>query len=284
MRKFRIVNDEICATIVMKPTPRAEIRGNISEEEELWSWAKAQHPHLAQIFGQYQQVFMKPTGIPPDRAPSHRINLKQESSPISVRPYRGLNLATIKDKFPISVIDELLGELHGAKYFSKLDLQAGYHQILVHPTDVEKTAFRTHNGHYEFLIMPFGLSNTPSTFPALMNDIFRPYLQGFILICFYDILIYNSTWETYLQHLQFVFFILANQQHYVKKEKCCFGTIEIRYLRHIIREGEVRMEPSKITAIEDWPKPTLVTALRGFLGLTGYYRKFIKDYGKIAAP
>ena len=156
---------------------------------------------------------------------------------------------------PIPFIHEILDDLHGAEYFSKLDLRSGYYQIWVRLEDIEKTAFRTHEAHYEFKVMPFGLTNAPATFQATINELFHPYLGKFVLVFFDDILVYNKMWKEHLKHLEEVLSVLEKNQFYAKLSKCTFGQKEVEYLGHIISREGVQVDPNKTRQSKKGPNP-----------------------------
>lgn len=169
--------------------------------------------------------------------------------------FRILNRFTTKNKFPIHVINDLLDELHGTQIFTNLDLRSSYHQIHMKEANILKTTFHTHEGHYEFLVMPFVLFNAPLTFQSLMNHILKPCLQTFDLVFFDDILIYSKSWEAYLQHVAQIIKLLQDHHLFVKKYNCSFGMIEVEYLGHVMGREGVCVNPRKIQAMQDWSRP-----------------------------
>lgn len=159
---------------------------------------------------------------------------------------------------PLLTIDELLDKLYGAKYFYKLDLRSSYHQKLMNPADHFKTAFRTHQGHYEWLVMPFGFSNASASFQCLMNEVFQFALRKFVLVFSDDILIYNPTWIIHLDHLERVLNALQQQELFVKLSPCSFGMLEVDYLDHMMPDNDVSMDNDKVQVVMDWAMPSNV--------------------------
>ena len=198
--------------------------------------------------------------------------------------YRGLNKVTIKNKYPLPRIDELLDQLQGASWFSKIDLASGYHQIAIAEGDVRKTAFRTRYGHYEFVVMPFGLTNAPAAFMKLMNDVFREHLDKCVIVFIDDILVYSRSRGEHAEHLRIVLGKLREHQLFAKLSKCSFWQKKIGFLGHVVSEAGVAVDQEKISAISEWPTPKNATEIRSFLGLAGYYRKYVKNFASIAKP
>jgi hypothetical protein len=198
--------------------------------------------------------------------------------------YRALNSMTVISKYPVPIIDELLDELAGASWFSKMDLRAGYHQIHLAEGEEYKTAFQTHSGHWEYKVMPFGLAGAPATFLGAMNATLAPLLRRCVIVFFDDILVYSDSLQEHIQHLQAVLQLLQRDHWQVKLSKCSFGQQQISYLGHVINKAGVASDPQKIAKVANWPVPVNSKDVRSFLGLAGYYRKFVQHFGIIARP
>ena len=198
--------------------------------------------------------------------------------------YRALNKITIKNKYPLPRIDELLDRLHGATVFSKIDLRSGYHQVRIHPSDIDKTAFNTRYGHYEYLVLPFGLTNAPATFMHLMNSVFADYLDEFVIVFLDDVLVFSRTTEEHKRHVRLVLQRLREHRLYANMKKCEFFQPKISFLGHVVSRDGIGMDPDKVQAIQQWPPLRTVGDVRSFLGLAGYYRKFVYRFSHIAAP
>ncbi|GKA33324.1 putative reverse transcriptase domain-containing protein [Tanacetum coccineum] len=196
--------------------------------------------------------------------------------------YRELNKLTVKNRYPLPRIDDLFDQLQGSSIYSKIDLRSGYHQLRVREQDIPKTAFRTRYGHYEFQVMPFGLTNAPAVFMDLMNRVCKPYLDKFVIVFIDDILIYSKNEKEHEEHLKAILGLLKEEKLYAKFSKCDFWIPKVQFLGHVIDSRGIHVDPAKIESIKDWASPKTPTEIRQFLGLAGYYRRFIEGFSKIA--
>jgi hypothetical protein len=221
--------------------------------------------------------------ISPWGAPVLFIKKKDGSLRLCV-DYRKLNKLTIKDSFMIPRIDDFLDSLGNAKVFTKLDLHQAYHQVRVWEEDKYKTAFRTKYGIYEFNVLPFGLTNAPATFQRLIQHILRKYLNKFVIAYLDDILIYSESVKEHHKHVELVLECLYKNQLHCKPEKCEFFKNSVEFLGHIVKHNQIKMDPRKLDVIKDWETPKSIKDIRRFHGTCNFYRRFIKDFSKIAAP
>jgi hypothetical protein len=240
---------------------------------------------LAELKTQLQDLldkgFIRPSSSPWG-CPAIFVKKKDQTLQMCV-DYRPLNEVTIKNKYPLPRIDILFDQLTGARVFSKIDLRSGYHQIRIRPEDIPKTAFTTRYGLFEYLVMSFGLTYASAHFTYLMNSIFMPELDKFVVVFIDDILLYSKNEEEHARHLRIILTRLREHQLYAKFSKCTFWLEEIQFLGHVLSAKGIAVDPSKVKDILEWKPPTTVHQVRSFLGLAGYYR-FILDFSKLVKP
>jgi len=197
--------------------------------------------------------------------------------------YRQLNKVSIKNKYPLPRIDDLFDQLQGARYFSKIDLRSGYHQLKIREHDILKITFRTRYGHFELLVMSFGLTNAPAVFMDLMNRVFKPFLDSFVAVFIDNILVYLQGREDHVDHLRAVLQTLHQHQLYAKFSKCEFWLESVTFLGHVVSGEGIEVDPQNIAAVKNWLRPTTPTKNRSFLGIAGYYRKFVEGFSTVAS-
>eukprot|EP00833_Pecoramyces_ruminatium_P008145 jgi/Orpsp1_1/1182177/evm.model.c7180000080193.1 len=229
-----------------------------------------------------EKGFIRPSNSPAG-APILFVRKKDGTLRLCV-DYRRLNENTIRDSYPLPLISELFDRLREAKIFTKLDLKSAYNLVRIHEGDEYKTAFRTRYGHFEYLVMPFGLKNAPATFQHFLNDVLGEYLDEFAFSYIDDILIYSRNAEEHKEHVKKVLKRLHENGLYAKLSKCEFSTTKTTFLGHVISDKGISMDPNKVKAIMDWPIPSNITEVQSFLGLCNYYRRFIKNFAEIAKP
>jgi len=252
-----------------KPVSMAPYRMSASELAEL----------KKQLEDLLDKKFVRPS-VSPWGAPVLLVKKKDGSMRLCI-DYCQLNKVTIKNRYPLPRIDDLMDQLVGARVFSKIDLRSGYHQIKVKDEDMQKTAFRTRYGHYEYKVMPLGVTNASGVFMEYMN---RIYLDKFVVVFIDDIVIYSKNEEEHAEHLNIELQMLKEKKLYVKLSKCEFWLSEVSFLGHIISGDGIVVDPSKVDAVSQWETPKSVTEIRSFLDLAGYYRRFIEGFSKLALP
>ena len=293
--RVRALLDEFKDTVFGEPKPGVPRKRGVEHAIQLLPGTQPpparplrhQSEKDAAVMKEYVEAGLKSGILQPSVSPYGSMALivkKKDGSPRVVIDYRALNDVTVKNKYPLPLMDELFDRTHGARYFTSIDLRNGFHQIAIRPEDREKTAFRTRFGHFEYTVLPMGLCNAPGTFMQLMNQVFADMLDRSVLCFLDDILIFSRTEEEHLRHLRTVLTRLRDQELYVKPSKCAFMQREVSFLGHRIGADGLRVAPDKISAVQQWPQPRSVTDVRSFLGLANFYRRFVKDYSRIALP
>eukprot|EP00253_Pinus_taeda_P008244 PITA_08244 len=263
-------------------------------------------PSMAPLLHEFVDIFTQPTGLHPARSVEHHIDLipgaslpntpsyrlapreateiERQIEELLTSDYRALNKATVKKRYPLPRIEDLLDHLHGACFFTKMDLAVGYHQVRMHAADTWKTTFKTKFGLFEWLVMPFGLTNAPTTFMRFINDIFKAHLGKFVVIYLDDILVFIKSWEDHLQHVRTILELLRAHHLQVKEKKSYFGQTSVQYLGFIIDNKGVCPDPSRVQALAQWPAPSSAHDLKSFMGGINFYRKFVSHFSQLARP
>ena len=198
--------------------------------------------------------------------------------------YKQLNRVTIKNRYPLPRIDDLFDQLRGVRVYSKIELHTGYHQLRVKEAYIPKIGFRTRYRHFEFTVMAFGLTNAQAAFMDLVHKVFRPYLDQFVVVFVDDTLIYSQSEGKHEDHLRVVLQLMRDRQLYAKFSKCEFWLTKVRFLGHIVSASGLSVDPEKVEALMSWERPKSVFEIHSFLGLAGYYRRFIEDFSRLAVP
>ncbi|XP_077235487.1 uncharacterized protein LOC143877356 isoform X2 [Tasmannia lanceolata] len=267
---------EIDFTIALEP-------GTLPISKAPYRMAPAELKELKEQLSELlEKGFIRPSSSPWG-APVLFVKKKDGSLRLCI-DYRQLNKVTIKNRYPLPRIDDLFDQLQGACHFSKIDLRSGYHQLRVKDEDISKTAFRTRYGHFEFMVMPFGLTNAPAIFMDIMNRIFKPFLDQFIVVFIDDILIYSKSKEDHAEHLRRALETLRQNHLFAKFSKCEFWLESVTFLGHVVSKEGISVDPAKVEAVLHWKQPSSATEVRSFLGLAGYYRKFVEGFSALAGP